>query len=106
MTQLFKQRAQALENEYFHRETMAYRNQMQRTRIFGLMLADAMGFDDDRADEYANTLVDLFADTRSDEILLDQVLCDLQDIGIYEKTSILEAKLMEAERLAEEEYSF
>jgi len=99
---VFKQREIALENEYFYRETMSYRNKIQRTRIFGLMLADSMGFNDDAADRYADSLVDMYADTRSDSDLIDRVLCDLHDIGIAEQPR----KLGEAENLAEAEYSF
>jgi len=103
---VFKQREIALENEYFYRETMSYRNKIQRTRIFGLMLADSMGFNDDAADRYADSLVDMYADTRSDSDLIDRVLCDLHDIGIAEHPDFISKKLDEAEKLAEEEYSF
>jgi hypothetical protein len=96
-------REEALENEYIYRHSLSFRLLSHRTRILGLMVADAMGLDDTDADEYAQKLVGIYARNYSDDDVVDEIICDLHDIGISELRSEIHRKMREAELMADED---
>ena len=96
-------REEALENEYAYRHSLSFRMLSHRTRILGLMIADALGLDDTGADEYAQKLVGIYARNYSDDDVVDEIICDLHDIGVAELRSEIFRKIREAELMADED---
>lgn len=99
---IFADRAFAQENAHIHAQSLSYRLLSHRTKLFGQRIAEELGYYGPDADDYANSLVEHFAETDSDESLVDRVLCDLYDLGIAEERDVIARKLHEAEILSDD----
>jgi hypothetical protein len=96
-------RQEAFENEFSYRHSLSFRMLSHRTRILGLMIADAIGLGDDETEEYAQKLVSIYGRNYNDDDVVDEVICDLHEIGISELRSEIYRKLREAELMADED---
>lgn len=102
---VLQNRQDAFEGNYFHNHELSFLDKSRRTRLFALDLADAMGYDLAEAEQYSARLIAIFAENGgSDQALIDQVLCDLHDIGIAESRVFIEKRLLRAEVEADKIY--
>jgi hypothetical protein len=98
---VLKNRLQSFEIEHLIGKEQDFLQRIRTIRLFGLDLADSMSLDQSTAESYAGKLVGIYTENNSNaDSVLDQVLCDLHDIGIAEHRSYLEQKLAAASEAA------
>jgi hypothetical protein len=95
---MFADREKALENEFFNRQVQGNRQQVAAIRRFANLLGRAMGYNDEAAENYSDTLAGLYAERSRPADVLDRVLCDLANLGIPEPRAVLREKLAQAQQ--------
>ncbi|MFN5589191.1 MAG: ATPase inhibitor subunit zeta [Holosporales bacterium] len=95
---IFPDREKALENEFFNRQIQDIRHQVASIRRFAHCLGRSMGYNDEAAEKYADTLAGLYAERSRPADVLDRVLCDLANLGVSEPRAVLREKLAQAQQ--------
>ena len=78
----FDEREKAFERKFVHDEELRFRATARRNKLFGLWIAEKLGFSGGEADDYAKTVVKADLQEAGDEDILRKVEADLMNKSI------------------------
>jgi hypothetical protein len=99
----FKERERGMENKWAHDEDMRFKVMARRNKLLGLWAAGEMGFDDDKAKEYAIAVVQADFEEAGDEDVFRKVRGDFDSAKIAHSDSAIRAKMKELLAIAGEQ---
>ena len=99
----FKERERGMESKWAHDEDMRFKVMARRNKLLGLWAAGEMGFEDDRAKEYAIAVVQADFEEAGDEDVFRKVRADFDAAKIAQSDSAIRTKMEELLAVAGEQ---
>ena len=82
MTTTFEDRKNAYEAKFVRDEELNFRVHARRNKLFGLWIADQLHLRDEKAEQYALSVVDADIIEKGEEDLIEKVTHDLETAGV------------------------
>ncbi|SDG56164.1 hypothetical protein SAMN05216241_1243 [Limimonas halophila] len=89
----FKDREEAYESQYVHDESLKFRIQARRDKLFGLWVAEQLGKKGNEAEQYARDVINSDLSEPGDEDVKAKVRQDLQAANVEVHDHLLDRRL-------------
>lgn len=99
----FKDREEAYENRFVHDESLRFRIQARRDKLFGLWIAEQLGKKGQDAERYARDVINSDLRHPGDEDVKAKVRQDLQDARVDINDHLLDRRLDEFQQQARQQ---